>query len=129
VRLALIAAITVALLACESSGAGAAVAEEAAEEVAEVVEDDDEGRADEAIEQPESVPDTVGDEEPIAEPEPSPYLAGWIYLLDKDDTVIYSHEEPSAQLRAAYYDMAAKCNRQEREGYPFRVVEGGDEHT
>ena len=77
------------------------------------------------IEQPESVPDTA-EPEPIAEPEPepSPYLAGWIYLLDVEDTVIYSHEEPSAQLRAAYYDMMNMWNRQERDGHPFRVVEG-----
>jgi hypothetical protein len=119
VRLALIAVI-IALACCTQATDPQAVVQEVAEDA------DDKGRTDETIEQPESVPDAVDDAEPIAEPEPepSPYLAGWIYLLDKDDTVIYSHEEPSAQLRAAYYDMAAKWNRQEREGYPFRVMEG-----
>ncbi len=84
--------------------------------VQEVIEDEPE------IEQ--QLPDTV-EPVPVVEPEPSPYLAGWIYLLDAEDTVIYSHEEPSAQLRAAYYDMMNTWNRQERDGHPFRVVEGG----
>jgi hypothetical protein len=113
VRLALIAVI-IALACCTQAIEPRAVVQEVAEDA------DDKGRTDETIEQPESVPDTV---EP--KPEPSPYLAGWIYLLDAEDTVIYSHEEPSAQLRAAYYDMMNMWNRQERDGHPFRVVEGG----
>jgi hypothetical protein len=107
-RLALIA---VAIVAASCTQAIEPIAEQPA---VEVIEDEPE------IEQPESVPDTV---EP--ELEPSPYLAGWIYLLDAEDTVIYSHKEPSAQLRAAYYDMMNMWNRQERDGHPFRVVEGG----
>jgi hypothetical protein len=112
VRLALIAFI-IALTCCTQ-----AIEPIAEQPAVEVIEDEPE------IEQPESVPDTV-EPEPIAEPGPSPYLAGWIYLLDAEDTVIYSHEEPSAQLRAAYYDMMNMWNRQERDGHPFRVVEGG----
>jgi hypothetical protein len=108
-------AIAVAIVAASCTQAIEPIAEQPA---VEVIEDEPD------IEQPESIPDTV-EPKPIAEPEPSPYLAGWIYLLDCEDTVIYSHEEPSAQLRAAYYDMMNMWNRQERDGHPFRVVEGG----
>ncbi len=118
--------MTLALIAVAIVAASCTQAIEPIAVVQEVTEDaDDERRTDETIEQPESVPDAVDDAEPVVEPEPSPYLAGWIYLLDVEDTVIYSHEEPSAQLRAAYYDMMNTWNRQKRDGHPFRVVEGG----
>ncbi len=110
-----LALIAVAIVAASCTQAIEPIAEQPA---VEVIEDEPE------IEQ--QLPDTV-EPVPVVEPppEPSPYLAGWIYLLDAEDTVIYSHEEPSAQLRAAYYDMMNTWNRQERDGHPFRVVEGG----
>jgi hypothetical protein len=120
------------VLSCEQPAAPQTAVSEPVEAPAEDAPEAVDEPADVPAEEPdepvapvEEPPEVEPEPEPAEEePEPSPWLAGWIYLVDVEDVVHYSAEEPGAQLRAAYYDMRDKWNRQEREGHPFRVEEG-----